>query len=215
MSTLEYKLFYRRHLPHYQPFGATLFITFRLANSLPAQVIQDLNNESKRIDAQLSKIADSKKRASQAIIEHWKHFVRWDEALHNVDSGLFWLRNEEIATLVVDSLHYRHERVYTLEAFTVMPNHVHVLFTPSPKDEDDGYYSLSSIMHSLKRHTALNANRILGREGAFWQGESYDHVVRDADDLNRIVHYILNNPVSAGLVSDWEQWPWIYCRYDL
>ena len=74
-------------------------------------------------------------------------------------------------------------------------------------------YPLKRIMQSLKRYTARQANKVLERKGAFWQAESYDHVVRDADELVRIVQYVINNPVKAGLVSYWEAWPWTYVNW--
>ena len=78
-----------------------------------------------------------------------------------------------------------------------MPNHVHLVFTPLPKG--DAYHSLTSILKSLKGFTALKANKILNREGEFWQGESYDHVIRDNEEFERIVNYVLSNPERAGL----------------
>ena len=68
------------------------------------------------------------------------------------------------------------------------------------------------LQHFPKGYTAHKANRLLGRKGAFWQQESYDHVVRDANEWQRIVTYVLNNPVKAGLVDRWEKWQWSYCR---
>jgi putative transposase len=67
-------------------------------------------------------------------------------------------------------------------------------------------------MHSLKGYTAYEGNRLLGRKGAFWEHESYDHYVRDEEELERIVAYVLSNPLKAGLVTDWKAWPWSYCR---
>lgn len=95
-----------------------------------------------------------------------------------------------------------------------MPNHVPLVFTPLPKDNSDDYHSLASIMHSLKRYTSRQANKILGRTGQFWQHESYDHVVRDKAELERIILYVINNPVSAGLAQDWRDWPWTYYCFD-
>ncbi|MFH0990568.1 MAG: hypothetical protein V1799_11195 [bacterium] len=66
-------------------------------------------------------------------------------------------------------------------------------------------------MRKLKWNTALKANKLLHRHGAFWQDESYDHVIRDSDELERTVWYVLNNPVKARLVESWDQWPWTYC----
>lgn len=72
--------------------------------------------------------------------------------------------------------------------------------------------SLAVVLHSLKRHTAREANRVLGCSGPFWQHESFDHYGRDEREWARIVAYVLNNPVEAGLVKDWMEWPWSYCR---
>jgi hypothetical protein len=63
---------------------------------------------------------------------------------------------------------------------------------------------------NLKWYTALKANEILHRRGALWQHESYDHLLRDAEALERILQYILNNPVKAGLVKDRRDWKWHY-----
>ncbi len=68
-------------------------------------------------------------------------------------------------------------------------------------------------MQSFKGYTAHKANRLLCRKEAFWQHESYDHWVRDENELARIVKYIINNPVKAGLVEHWEDWPWTYSQY--
>ena len=65
---------------------------------------------------------------------------------------------------------------------------------------------LASIMHSLKSYTAHEANKILGRSGQFWLHESYDHWVRDHEELERIVEYIAYNPVKANLVTKPQEW---------
>lgn len=75
--------------------------------------------------------------------------------------------------------------------------------------------SLYRILQSLKAYTARRANEIIGQKGAFWQHESYDHVVRNGKELERIIDYVLHNPVKAGKVSSREQWRWSYCRKNL
>jgi putative DNA methylase len=81
-----------------------------------------------------------------------------------------------------------------------MPNHVHILITP--------YQSIARIMHSVKSFTAQKANSLLDRTGLpFWQGESYDHWVRDGE-FDRIKRYIELNPVKAGLANEAHLFPW-------
>jgi putative transposase len=212
MSTLEYQHFYRRHLPHIQPPGATLFVTFRLAGSIPTEDLKRLRTEAKWIEVRLDRIPDSGERAQQAYREQRRLFGRWDAALDLAQGGPFWLRDPRIADLVAESMHHRDGGVYDLDAFCIMPNHVHVVYTPLPR-ADGTYHAMSAIMHSLKRYTARQANRLLGRRGSFWQRENYDHVVRDEAARQRIINYVLNNPVKAGLVQHWEEWEWTYCKH--
>lgn len=214
MSNLEYKLFYQHHLPHIQPPGATLFITFRLAGSIPAWIVRQLCAQAERIEAGLARISDPQERAERAYQEQCRLFGRWDAALDKTQNGPFWLRDPRIASLMTESLRYRNGRVYDLIAYCIMPNHVHVVYTPLLKTDGD-YYAMSAIMHSLKRYTAREANLLLERTGAFWQRESYDHFARDEAELERIVHYTVNDPVKAGLVERREDWHWSFCKYPL
>jgi REP element-mobilizing transposase RayT len=210
----EHREFYRRHLPHWQPDGAMLFVTFRLAGSLPNAVIAALEEQCERQEEALRGIQDVQERRKQSYLNTRRVFGRWDTALDNATTGPQWLAKSQIAAVVVEALHYRHDRVYDLVAFCVMPNHVHLVCTPL-KCEDGTYYALRRILQSLKRYTARESNKILQRRGAFWQAESYDHVVRDEAELMRIIQYVLDNPVKAGLVPNWEAWPWIYTSRDI
>lgn len=212
MTALEYKIFYRRHLPHIQPPGAMLFITFRLAGSIPAAVQAELLAEAEATERRLAQISNPQERTRQAYREQLRSFGRWDRFLDTNPAGPHWLHQPEIAQIVVEALHHRHGRVYDLDTFCLMSNHGHVIFTPLEK-EDGIYYALPAIMQSLKRYTAWQANEVLGRRGQFWQHESYDHVVRNAAELDRIRRYVLNNPVKAGLVETWDKWPWSFCKF--
>ena len=88
-----------------------------------------------------------------------------------------------------------------MRAYVVMGNHVHVLFHPREP--------ASRVLQWLKGRTAREANQILALTGKpFWQRESYDHSVRDRQQLDRIVAYIENNPVKAGLAAEPSQYPW-------
>lgn len=214
MSNLAYQFFYRRRLPHYQPPGATFFITFRLAGSLPPEVVQRLAGEAKQFDEQLARIPDRQERERQAYLVQRRMFGKWDKLLDTSTTGPHWLKQDRIARLTADSLHKRDQRIYDLHAYCIMPNHVHVVCQPSIKS-DGAYHALSSVLHSLKRHTAEESNRLLNRTGAFWQHENYDHAVRDEAEWRRIVRYVINNPVAAGLTQRAGDWKWSYCKYGL
>jgi REP element-mobilizing transposase RayT len=127
--------------------------------------------------------------------------VAVDRILDMATSGPFFLRMPQVARVVQEAIVYRDGREYELHAFVVMPNHVHVLVTPT--------CDLPGIMQSLKRFTAREANKILGLTGhAFWQDENYDRFVRNDVEFGRIVSYIEMNPVRAGLCFAPEEFPY-------
>jgi REP element-mobilizing transposase RayT len=201
-------------LPHIQPEGATFFVTSRLAGSLPLDVVEKLHRERDAIDFELAKIPDKHERSEKAYLASRRLFGKWDKALDVSTTGIKYLENPKVAELIVESLRFRDGKVYELTAYCIMPNHIHVVFVPLAESKDK-YYSLSKIMHSLKRHTAHEANLILARAGSFWQHENYDHFVRDDAELERIIKYILYNPVKANLVKEQSDWKWSYCKYDV
>ncbi|HLO33684.1 MAG TPA: transposase [Anaerolineales bacterium] len=223
------KEFYHRHLPHWQPRGAVFFVTFRLKNSLPDEVIECLREEREREKTLLAQIPASE-RGQQSYLEERRYFVKWDAYLDKAEFGPRWLSQPEIADIVKEAMHYRDRKVFDLHTFCIMSNHVHAVFEPisrsdcksdpgksechsdQPKSGCQPDLPLSKIMQSLKRHTARQANIILGREGVFWQDESYDHVIRDNEEYIRIINYVLENPVKAGLACNWNEWRWTYCK---
>lgn len=264
MAKLDYREFYRRNLPHFQPAGSTFFVTFRLAGSIPRAVLERWRvehaaslrrtksretEEQKRqagsvhnrdaTQTQAGSVRYVDARQTQAgsvryIEEERRRFVQIEKFLDKADTGPLWLRDERVADMVSDSLHYRDGTVYRLDAFCIMPNHVHVVFGPLPvvahnasvrsdcaegtEESQAGSVryvdrSLASILHSLKSFTSNQANGLLQRSGQFWEHESFDHCVRDDEEWARIIAYVLNNPVKAGLVVDWRTWRWAYSRF--
>ena len=211
--TTDYREFYRRNLPHWQPPGTTLFITFRLAGSLPQTVLAALQAQRDEEARVLLTLENVEERQKQAYLDTRRAFGRWDTVLDTAKHGPWWLANPQIAAIVDEALHYRHQRVYDLLAFCIMSTYVHLVCTPLQR-ENGTYHAHQRILQSLKRHTARRANIILQRRGAFWQAESYDHFVRNAGALERIIQYVINNPVKAGLVSERSEWPWSYCASD-
>ncbi len=214
MSRLQYQESYRRHLPHFQPRGFTLFITFRLANSLPIDVLERLSQASKHVEDSLSKLPDTPESHRRREQERLALFEKWDDALHTTPVGEHFLADDRIAAIVADCIRYHDKDWFDLDAYCIMSNHAHLVLTPREKSETEDY-GLAQIMHNIKRNSSKQANLILGRSGPFWQHESYDHVVRDDAELERIVKYVLYNPVKAGLVDDPSKWPWSYSRVEL
>lgn len=192
-------LFHKRNLPHLHPSEGLFFITYRLMDSMPIKVIQTLKEEFKNNKEQL-------------IIQPNEHsyFVAFDEYMDKYEGGKHYLSIYDIAEINKQALHYFDSKYYQLICFCIMSNHIHLVIKLT-----EGAPDLSKIMHSIKRHTARQSNIILKREGAFWMQESYDHLIRNGNELRHIVNYVLNNPVKAGLTKDWETWPHTYARLDL
>jgi putative transposase len=161
-----------RRLPHYHAVNQPIFLTWRLLGSLP--------------EGRIFPAATTSGRA----------FVAMDRLLDSASTGPLHLRRPEIAKMVVETIYYHDQTLkhYQLHNFVVMANHVHLLITPR--------VPVSKLLQSLKRFTAREGNRILGVTGQpFWQDESYDRLVRDAIEFERIANYIETNPVSAGVAA--------------
>jgi REP element-mobilizing transposase RayT len=172
--------FYRRQLPHWQPEGVPLFITWRLHGSLPASIAP----VGGTLPAGLA-------------------FVAMDRQLDAAERGLLCLKEPKLARMVAEALVFAANslHLYELLAWVIMANHVHIVVLPKAP--------LWRITKAVKGFTARQANQLLGRTGQpFWQHESYDHWVRGRDALERTIRYVEMNPVSAGLVSNAADWPW-------
>ena len=214
MSNLNYREFYRRNLPHVQPRGASFLVNFRLAGSLPTEVIKKLAEESLKLDQNLTVIKNKNEKIQFRDKEHRKLFGKWDDALHNSKTGPFWLKDERIAQVVVNSIMYHDSEWFDVLAYCIMPNHVHLVLAPY-ESSNFADFGLTKIMHNIKRNSANQANKILGRMGSFWQHENYDHFARDEKELERIVKYVLYNPVKANLVKNQSDWKWSYCKFEM
>jgi putative transposase len=210
MSNLAPELVYRRNLPHIQVPGGTYFVTFRLAGSIPADVLALLHAEAEHALSELEAMPPCPERTERLYLEERRFFGRWDAFLDQ-GKGPDWLRNPVIAKLVADAVRFHDGKRYDLLVYCIMSNHVHVVFTPRLKTAG-AFYPLAQIMHTIKGYTAGRANQLLGRSGAFWLHESNDHCLRGAVELERIVAYVANNPVKAGLVAEWQAWPWTFYR---
>ena len=156
---------------------------------------------------------------------HREWFIKFDDALHKEDAGPVWLKNTAVAEIVKTSLHALDAEWYKLHAYTVMSNHAHVVLTPHlnehdlvEKRNDEGKVffesitpPLSAIMRSIKGTSARESNIILGRTGSFWEAESYDTELKDAESISRAIKYVLRNPVKARIVERWQDHPHTWC----
>jgi len=171
--------YYERNLPHWQPSGKDIFLTWRLHGSLPA-----------RID-----LPDANESAG-------KRFLAYDRALDSAAVGPLWLKDPPVAEAIIAALQKgQADAMLHLHAYTILTNHVHILIEPR--------IPVARITKNIKSATAREANRILNREsGRFWQDESFDHWIRSAAQWQRVRAYIELNPVKAGLVAKPQDWPW-------
>jgi REP element-mobilizing transposase RayT len=132
---------------------------------------------------------------------HW-YSDRVDKYL-DAGHGTCYLRDPALASLVSNAVQFFEGQRYELRAWVVMPNHAHVVVWPMPG------YTLSDILHSWKSFTSHKINAYLPTKVVpFWQGESYEHLIRDDEDLHRCCHYTLMNPVNANLCARPEDWQW-------
>jgi putative transposase len=212
------KMYYKRNLPHYQPAGYAFFITFRLQGTLPKDIVDKLKAKKEEKLKLLADFDSSEMRSEKYSELKKEYFTLYDQYLDKASKGFSWLKDKRIADVVKNSIHFRDEKEYHLIAYTIMPNHVHLVIYPiveriadslTPENGDNSYF-VTKILQNLKKYTARECNKLLTRTGSFWQHESYDHVVRDMKALKRIVNYVLNNPVKAGLVASPEGWKHSY-----
>lgn len=194
---MEQRHFHKRNLPHLYYNGGEYFITYRLADSLPLKLILHLREQNK-----LSK--------DDPTIKEKKIFKKYDELLDKNEIGIKHLSNEKIANINRDKLHSLDGSVYKLICYCIMPNHIHLVFRLMSETQ-----SVSDIMKMIKGATARECNKLLKRTGKFWQVESFDRLIRDANEMYNIINYVLNNPVKAGLVDNPDDWEYSYCNSDI
>jgi putative DNA methylase len=172
--------FHRRKLPHLYVVEQPVFITWCLRGSFPVG-----------------------RGFPEDGLTSGEAFAAFDRLLDETREGTRYLAQPRIADMVVEAIQYNSAMLkhYQVHAFLVMPNHVHLLVTPS--------IALPKLTRSLKGITAKRANEMLGLTGSpFWQDESYDRLLRNQAELDRVRKYIELNPVRAGLVSEAAEYRW-------
>lgn len=186
----------RGYLPHRINDRAIYFVTFRLADSLPRELIGRLRDERRMLEG--AGRAGTDVAADRVRLYKVRQVIQQAEKCLDGGLGACHMKDFRVAKIVTDAVqHFDGER-YQLLAWCVMPNHVHAVLSLAEKE------SLGRVLHSWKSYSALEANRLLQRQGRFWQREYFDHLVKNEASLERIVSYVAENPEKAGL----RNWPW-------
>ena len=188
----------RGRLPHWEKDAGLYFITFHLADSLPQSVLEKIA-ERHRILIEAKRVGARLLPSQEALAAEFSP-ARLEEYFDR-GAGACSLRDPRIGEVVAEALRFWEGKRYRLLAWCVMPNHVHVVCRLLPGQE------LSKVLLGWKSFTARKANEILGRSGVFWQREYYDRLIRDGDELERAVRYVVSNPERAGL----KGWKWVWC----
>ena len=175
-------------LPHWQQESKLFFVTWRLADSLPAEKVKEWRDER---DAWVA--THPEPWSAETEQEYHDHFSNTIDQWLDAGSGECVLKDPTMAKIVADALlHFDGDR-YLMDSFVVMPNHVHAIFHLAPGNK------LEDVVQSWKSFTAKSINKALGQEGTLWQRDYWDRMVRDSDHRTNILEYIKKNPVRAKL----------------
>ncbi|MDE5794040.1 MAG: transposase [Muribaculaceae bacterium] len=174
---------YGGNLPHMHQDGTTQYVTFRLADSLPATKIQELND----LISQFKK-ANPEPWDQETQIDYWKMIGPKSERLLHNGYGNCLLRFPEVRKILIDSISYYDEKKYIVYAYIIMPNHVHMLIRPL------GKYKIRDILHGIKGFSGFGINKLTCSHGEFWMRESFDRLVRSEAAYEHYMRYIISNP---------------------
>ena len=186
----------RGYLPHFDSPEAVQHVSFHLADSLPKEAWERLENDLRSVPSTHQEEARRKRLDA------------WIDAGH----GSCILREPRIAEMVQTALLNFDGVRYSVFAWCVMPNHVHVIFQPLSD------WTVAKILASWKKFTARRINDYLRSvrqtEGTgsavvpVWHREYWDRYVRDESHFEVVLEYVNQNPVKAGLVDQAEDWRW-------
>ena len=183
------------NLPHWQQGETWLFVTWRLADSLPKAVVERLAGQKAVWEANHPQPWDEEEQK-----EYSRRFTLGFEKLLDDAHGECLLAQELLRGIVSDALLHFHGERYHLDTFVIMPNHVHALFHPL------GENKLETILQTWKRFTAREINKLRGTEGSLWQREYWDRLIRSEKQLVWTRNYILKNPERSpeGRFTLWQ-----------
>ena len=185
---------HRDRLPHWHQGGTLVFLTWRLADSLPEAAVARILELREAWREQ-----NPKPWPDSQAAEYNRRFILPLEDKLDDSHGDCVLRQKEVRRIVCDALHYFDQDRYELDAYVVMPNHVHTLLLLSDQ------FPLKDVVHSLKSYTAKEINKFLGQDGKLWQRGYWDRLIRSEKQLNWTRSYIAKNPEKLQL-GDYSLW---------
>lgn len=188
--------FMRGRLPHWEIEGGRYFVTVRLHDSLPREVVTrlaEVHQSLQNIEA----------RSSEYVRLQRQYFLTMEKYL-DAGVGSAPLRHDVAAKVLAEAFAGLRQENVDVPHFTIMPNHWHALLEPVGEHQ----VNLHDVMTRFKGRTARAINRALDRHGVLWQREWFDRWMRTEAEWNRCRDYIRQNPVKAGLVRDWREDPW-------
>ena len=187
---------YTRHLPHWRQDGATYFVTFRLADSLPEAKLIEIKNLRAWWEHQ-----HPEPRSEKDWEDYAREVTRRTEAWLDQGHGACYFRESRWANDLRDRLHHFQNERYHLAGWVIMPNHCHLVIRPFDS------HDLEDLVGGMKSVTARHITAELQRPGNLWEQEAYDRIIRDTEHLHRVIQYIGRNPAQAGLPqSAWFRW---------
>lgn len=187
---------YERNLSHWRQPGTTYFLTFRLNDSLPQEIVEEIRREREIWEKQLR----SQSKPDETI--HDEHAAWQRRTWHKMESVMDQchsscvLRNPEIRQIVANALLFFEGKRSTMHGFVIMPNHVHLAAMPI------GNFQIEEVLKSWKGFSSRAINKALGQKGSLWQGDNWNRIIRDEAHWQRVMRYISRNPENAHLRED-------------
>ncbi len=179
---------HEHHLPHWQQGPIFYFVTWRLADALPANKLKQWQDEKETWRSLHPKPWD---RGAEK--EYHSRFSRRIDEWLDAGTGSCLLRKPQLSEIVADALKHFDGIRYDLNAFVIMPNHVHVLFRLR------NGFRLEKILQSWKGFSARKINQVSGRRGSLWQNNYWDRMIRNEQHFMKCRDYIRDNPIKARL----------------
>lgn len=185
------------------------FITIRIADSLPLNVIQQLKDDYQYRVSIIEKELPEQKDAL-IHLERKKYFGKFDHQLDQSMHSNSIFHQSRAANILKEILHEKDEDWYHLHAYSILPNHVHLLLDTSCQKEEE--IDVNEILSHIKKKSSFKIQNELNLQDSIWQYENYYHKIPSVKEWMNIASYILTNPVKADLCNTWDKWEHSYLR---